>query len=403
MSPGRPDLTRAFLARRGGPIGTGGLGAVALRWDHWTDHAAPLVEIHRELGLPWSWAHYSHQRDVEGHSLPWEDIQQHALSDGGEPWAHSQTHTDATTTEGLTREIVTSCEELRDALPGCVIEGFAIPGVGGSKWNGFTDTLTIEHFTGTEAGQLVLGTYAVSTGHIRPLERHLDGTVRQGLLHQTIERRVAADVLPLIERARDTATGLSLMLHPRRVGQPGYLPLADYRQIAEFIAAERDAGRLLPLTLSGLTVADSAGSTRHDLLRNGDFGSGLDHWDTGGWTHQVGRVLGLPPRATTATTEDDGATLTQVVSAQDLAGLRGGTRELVVQAWARPETDVDASLRVQVNDDVIDRTHPVPGGRDPVTIRLPHVLDTRRDTHTITLTKLGSGRVSVRGLRLQSI
>lgn len=398
------DRHEAFLARRGGPIGTGGRGVVALRWDHHTDVAAPLVELHRRHGLPWTWAHYSQQREVPGQGLAWETIQQHALADGGEPWAHSRTHTDATTEDGLTEEIVLAREELQTSLPGCVIEGFVVAGVGGTGWLGFTPTTSLEYFTDTVAGRLVLDTYAVSTGHIQPVHRELTGTIRQGLPHSTIESRTAADVIPLIEQARDTATGIALMLHPHRIDQPGRLSLADYAEIVAFVAAERDAGRLLALTLSGLTVADSSHDRRHDLVVNGSFEDGVAGWEAQGWDVQTGRVPGLPPDAVSATTTDVGATLTQTVAGDDLAPYRGGTRELVVPVWARGRRGSPPHLRVQVND-VIDRVVPVPpGSRAPLVVRLPHVLDRRRDSHTLRLTKTDDdGRLFVHGVGLLAL
>lgn len=401
MTIGDPDRIAAFVARRGGSIGTGGLGAVALRWDHWTDFSPPLIEINRAHGVPWSWAHYSLQQVRDGHAMSWEQIQQIALEHGVELWGHSQTHSDTTTTEGFVREILTSRDELQAALPASVIEGFAIPGVGGTLWNGFTPTTTIEHFTGTEAGRLVLDGYAVSTGHIRPHERVLDGVLRQGLVHYTIERWTAAQTIEVIETARDTATGVSLMLHPHRVGTDGYLPLADYEQIVAFIAAERDADRLLPLTLGGLTIADVSHADRHDLLTNGDFEDGLAGWETQGWEPQRGRVWGLPPTATTATTRQAGATLSQTLDAETLTGVTGGVRELVVQAWSRGARN-GVTLRVQAGENA-ERTVVVPAGREPQIIRVPHLIDVRAQEHTVTLTMQGEGQVSVRGVRLQAV
>src|SRR5690606_7084565 len=72
-----PELYARFVAARVGTIGTGGAGAVAIRWDHNPDSAIDkgLVDLHREYDIPLTWAHYSQQVEINKgntHSTSWE-------------------------------------------------------------------------------------------------------------------------------------------------------------------------------------------------------------------------------------------------------------------------------------------------------------------------------------------
>lgn len=406
---------QSFVLRRGGRIGTGGLGAVAFRWDHWPDYAYDgLIDAHLEYGIPWSWAHYSQQRnpalarDQDGHDTTWTTIQRSALEHGAEMWCHGRTHSDQTTYEGRYDEAVTAKAELQASLPACAIEGFVIPGVGGTNWGGFNLTGSPENWLRTDVGRLIAEHYAVCTGHMGGMFRPLIGEPSNGLAHYTIERAGASTVISNIRHARNRRLGVCMMLHPRTVMQGG-IGLSGYRQVLEFVAAERDAGNLAVLTMGGLLMADTSTDWRDDLITYGRFEGW--RWDSGwtstDWSGLTGADLpGLTADDVVASTSTAGASLSQSVNLSTVGHFAGGMRELIVPVWATG-SGPRQGVRVRVNGSVIDRTFYVdhtlssPGRR---VIRVPHMLDGRRDSHEVEIIKAESGgRLYVHGVQLAAI
>ncbi len=156
-----------FAARRGGTIGTDNTAVGALRWDHDTSKMSALAGVHLETGVPNSWAHYSQQRDLnpEENGRSWGSIQNFATRYGFEPWSHGATHGDQTTQAGYVLETVGARAELETNMPACVVEGFTIPGVGGTRWGGF-DGKQLSDYTDLPVGRLVLDTYGCSMGRL---------------------------------------------------------------------------------------------------------------------------------------------------------------------------------------------------------------------------------------------
>lgn len=258
---GAASMTRAglFTAQRGISY-TNGRAAVALRFDHglvnFRDLILPLL---RKYGLPWSLALNSRTWDrAENAGVTPAEVVEWVTKYQGEVWNHGATHTNADTAESLRDEIVTGLAELRTQLPGVSIDGFAVPGVGSPGYGGFNSGASAEAFYGTEAGRLILENHAVTTGSLPGTARRvLNGTVQQGMNHHTMDSQTYAQIKTQIDAAKNEVKGLQLMLHPSLLGTAGYMTADTLDQVLGYIAAEREAGRLVPLSPYALTLADS--------------------------------------------------------------------------------------------------------------------------------------------------
>lgn len=284
-----------FVRRRGGSIGTGGVGAVALRFDHgavnFRDIVLPLL---REFGFPASLAINPGADRLampENAGVTWEDYQSWAAVDGVEPWNHGMTHGGNAVFEILRREIVESLELLQAGIPNAAIEGWHPPG-GAANYGGQNLTQDMDSMYGYLAGRMILASHAVSSGnggsHLRPNTGHL----MDGQRHFTIDGvRSLSTITNLIMEAQDTGAGVQLMLHPSQIGLPDMVSASFLRQLFQWIADERDAGRLLVLSPSALMLADQSHTHRYSLARFGDFRShGARSW-TDVWTNSTGWAL----------------------------------------------------------------------------------------------------------------
>lgn len=264
-----------FVRRRGGTIGTGGVAAVALRFDHgavnFRDIVLPML---REFGFPASLAINPGPDRIamdENAGVSWEDYQAWAAVDGVEPWNHGMTHGGNAVFEILRREIVESLELLQSNIPDSAIEGWNPPG-GAANYGGQNLTQDMDSMYGYLAGRMILASHAVSSGnggsHLRPNT----GQLMDGQRHFTIDGvRSLSTITNLIQEAQDTGAGVQLMLHPSQIGLPDMVTASFLRQLFQWIADERDAGRLLVLSPSALLLADQSHTHRYNLARFGDF------------------------------------------------------------------------------------------------------------------------------------
>lgn len=251
---------QAFTARRGGTKYTAGRGAVALRFDHglgnFRDVVLPLLRKH---SLPFALALNPRNWDrAENGGVTAADVRSWVANDRAEVWNHGATHGNATTAADLRDEIATGLAELQEQISNTVIDGFMVPGVGTPGYDNFNAGTKPEAFYDTMAGRLILENHAVSSGYYPGTARRvLDGTIRQGQNHYTMDARTLADVRAEIAAAERDATGLQLMLHPSLIGGDGYISATVLGQVLAYIAAERDAGRLVVLSPYDLLLADS--------------------------------------------------------------------------------------------------------------------------------------------------
>lgn len=275
----------AFVARRGGAIGTGGKVAIAFRCDHHLNKfESRLLPLHQKYGIPVTIAALSQMFKIEtgtngSNNLSFPRLQTLALENGLEIANHGGSHTDADTPQRLREEIVYSRSALSSALPKLPLELFIPPGVGGTQYLGFAGGKTQYSFQKYLAGRLIIQQHAMSTGYVPgywPMTGNpLDS---MGNVHVGIENADYAGRGPdFIAAARKQGRGVCFMYHPSLVDDTDLQAIEGF---FDWCARERDAGRLEILTTTGLMMASFSTSSRHDLLSAGaSFIAGWNGWN----------------------------------------------------------------------------------------------------------------------------
>lgn len=268
----RDAIVDAGLKRRGGVIGTNGLPAVALRFDHhlpnFKTKVLPLLKQYR---LPWGQMLNAGRIADGSEGMTFAEFAAECYTSGGEAWNHSLTHTDMPDAATADREIIRGFDELTAGLPGLYIDGFVGPGQ--TNMMGMEGSETPERFWGTYPGRLVLARHAFVQGNYPGIYQPLAGPNLIGAPHQTIDSLDAARVGSSIRGVMAARAGLIFMLHPNYLDTPGYMTTADLSSILSSIAAYRDAGQLLVLTPTAILMADISKSYRRNLLTTGAAGS----------------------------------------------------------------------------------------------------------------------------------
>lgn len=369
-------LVEAATRRRGGRRGTSGVGVINMRYDHnIAAFKAKVLPLHAArsmpatLALPADVLDPGYSRD-DHTTVTWPEVQTWFHNHGIEPAWHSKTHQPADSPAAWESEIAEGYNKLAANLPQCKIEVGLQIGTTGSMWGGMLPIDSPQKLHGTAAGRLLLSTVPISSGHMGGYFRPLTGQIQQGLAHETIERLSdypdAASIIALIQEAQDTASGLSLMLHPNMLDTTGYITTSTLAAVLDYLEAERDAGRVEVLTYSGMSVSDASTSYQHDLLVDGGFKSGLTKWTGTGWTTSTssGKTWALSPSDTTGLRQDLRFTRRY--------GLSGCPRELVVRVKADAATVVRLNVRDTSSYSTMNATKDFAiGAGEERTIRLP--------------------------------
>lgn len=400
-------LGQAFARRRGGTIGTDGRAVVCLRIDHGMNgvaaHIAPLAE---QYSIPLSVAVYEKMHDpayrgAENSAMPWAAIDTAMVNQGWEIWNHSATHLDASGTTALTREIVTARDSIAAALPRAKIEGFAIPGTGGTDYDGFsTDTLNESRWFEYEAGRLIMSAHAVSTGHGSITFPIAGQGPWVGLPFYAIDQDAAAAAAhSIVTDAALTGSGVCLMLHGYAVDRnPGEVTTATLATLFAFLAAERDAGRIEILTLGGALVADINSPHRDTLLRNGSFAAGLAKWsNTTGWTAASGVASG---------TSSAGLLRQSLTIAPNTRWALGSIRELYAEARSTTGAVITTAVNAFPAGPALaaSRDHALPADGEWHPVRLPAMIPaTGTDVITVDIGRASGGAVELRNIALRAI
>lgn len=252
----RHHLLREDFSGRMGKVDTGGKAAVALRFDHGLTKFSQIIRpLLQARGF---------KSTVAMNSRTWGEAQNSAVTPAvADTWTdvefanHSATHEDAHTAEGLYDEIVTGLAELQSQLPNHSIDGWIVPGVGGSEYDGFGQGGT-DAFASTVAGQLILGHHAWSSrANRRSFLQPLDGRLRTGYAHFTYEAQTVAATKARIDNAIAAKAGTTLMLHPDTLNTSGRMTTAQLTEVLDYIKGKVDAGELAVLTMGEMMVADS--------------------------------------------------------------------------------------------------------------------------------------------------
>lgn len=352
----RSDALAAQIRRgKGGVVGTGGKGAVALRFDHQTDEFMSTVwPLVKARNLPASFAVVTHAMENADHmyeptTTTWAELKAEAQY-GFEMWAHSRNHMDpdnAGTTLG--QEIVGSGADL--AAQGIRCMGWMQCGDPST----YGDPHTSPHGMEDEAGNLIRSNYGLYTGQFDEATRRVIPTYGcYGYNPITIDLLPLATLTAYIDQAIAWGQGLEFNLHSGYLGQSGYLSVADFTTFLDYIVTKRNAGEIVPLSSTGLAFADPTTAHRLDLVTDGGFESastgsfpyGWGQNSSGSWTiqtdggHGGSNYLRVPSTGTRAT-----YTMSQVANSSF------GGHLFMFDAWVRSVDGADYRVYLKDNND----------------------------------------------------
>lgn len=224
---------------------TGNKGVVCFRYDHGlTNFKATLLAMHQAAGIPFYIAMNSRLWAIEENSGATQtDVKAWIASGLCEIGNHTSDHIDRNTAEGIYDTIVNGRKELESQL-GITVHGFTVPGLTEfNKFEGFNSG-SLDSYSETLAGGLILANHGICSGAIGNTHRKLDGIVRQGGRHYTWEKSAWADLKTQIDTAVTNKTALTIMAHPRNLGTSGYFTASLAQQAITYVKSLIDAGQL---------------------------------------------------------------------------------------------------------------------------------------------------------------
>lgn len=226
-------------------VSTGNKGVVCFRYDHGlTNFKASLLAMHQAAGIPFYIAMNSRLWDIaENSGATQADVKAWVASGLCEIGNHTSDHIDRNTAEGIYDTIVNGRKELEAQLS-ITVHGFTVPGLTEfNKFEGFNSG-SLDSYSETLAGGLILANHGICSGAIGNTHRKLDGVVRQGGRHYTWEKAAWADLKAQIDSAVANKTALTIMAHPRNLGTAGNFDAALAQQAITYVKGLIDAGRL---------------------------------------------------------------------------------------------------------------------------------------------------------------
>lgn len=401
--------TRVEVAasRRGGTIGTGGLPVFMWRFDHWLVAFRDIIlPILREYSLPATLnVNYDNMANPQNGagSISWLDVQAWNQYDGIEIANHGATHTNAATMDSIYHEVVTGRRNLEAAMPRVAVETWHEHGSAYLTATDLDGDIGLDlgreprNFTDSYAGRLVMAEHAVVEGKNGSFYPPLTGRPQVGQSHYSMDRQTSAEAISTIQFAQSVGRGLTGYTHPGlmdhvNVGGSLYpatynvdgsvdfqgtdatsthyateaefraamsanivhMPVKDFRAICEWLATERDAGRLMVMTAAGGAFADRSHDRRENLLmpRLADWSSTTGWTQTGTGDNQVWTSGPTTTRATQG-----------MLLYTRFGWAMGATHELLVYAKASTETTL--LLRMEKMGDsatwASQKEHTIPG------------------------------------------
>lgn len=273
--------------RLGYKFGTGGKAAIALQFDDYNgmfrDKVLPILQefdipATMALAVNWVEGRVSH---ALAENVPWPTVQSWVLNDGCEPQGHSWSHGVASSAASLKKEIIESADYMESKMPSVVIDGWSMPGTGVATdpYGGYNGQ-SIKDFTETTAGKMLLSRYAFvgarKGGYLQPG----GGQDIIGQSHGMSEVYTVEQFKAGVEEAIQGKYALATMHHPGWLDTSGYKTTAQLRECIQWLAAQRDAGRLVIVTRRALNLFDPTVNARNNLLPGG-FNGSLHGWS--GW------------------------------------------------------------------------------------------------------------------------
>ena len=371
---------------RRGALGVQGKAVVSLRFDHWLnamrDRVLPLM---RKYMMPGSICLNADNMAFEQNNrVTWQEVTDMALYDGIEVWNHAGDHRPHVDDAGIIDAIVGGQQRLQNYVgPKLVVDGFMVNG--SSNYDGFNLGRGVGAFL-TLAGAAIQNSHAFSDGKNSGFMQPLDGRIKLGASHMTVEGRPVERTMDLIRETQRHGRGITLYMHPGETDSPKGIALEDFETILAYLASERAANRLEVLTVSGMAVADATHSRREDLLSNTEFNNDFE-----GWGGRSGYTLRVVDGKRLLSASSMARPMTQGIFLSTRFGwAMGGVCEMAVPA--RASGGVEATLRLQVHDTGDDtrfkkeRLFILPADGSPVDCRMHVTLPADLSTLSIRAT-----------------
>ena len=333
----RAAVVEAGLKRRGGVVGTGGKPAIALRFDHhlqqFGDKVLPLLKQYR---LPWGQMINAGNIGTGNDTWSWSQLATECHNSGGEVWNHALTHSDVNSVTQADQAVTDGLLQLRENLPSLWIDSWAPPGQ--PNYMGFTNQSEPERFYETYPGKLVLAQHAFVRGSYPAPHHPLNGQNLIGQSHVTIDAQTSAWCQAAVRAARDTGSGLTMMLHSNYLDQSGYMSTSELDAVLAYIAQLRDAGEIVVLSNAGILMADANTPVRQtNMLSDLGGGSITSSWVQTVTSRSFRAHLGVPHEAEVwvkgsgqATLKVEVASTTNPVTAQHQVTLGGSAQRMSV-------------------------------------------------------------------------
>ena len=255
-------IRRTMFTQAMGQVGTGGKAAFALRTDHGYKNMAELIlPLCRTRGIiPSTLYNPSNWARPENNGYTVADLRAWVEAGEVEVWNHGASHADVSDVDSLTAEIVNSIAAIETDLPSLAgkVWGFAPPGVAlETGYGGYGNGASPEKWD-TDAGRLILKHHAVNNAYIPGSGyRILDGQIRDGVSHFTMDNETVANLKGYIDVAIATGQGVQFMVHPYVVDTTGKITTAQIAEVLDYVVQKRDAGDLVTLSPYQMMVADS--------------------------------------------------------------------------------------------------------------------------------------------------
>ena len=348
----RAAVVEAGLKRRGGVVGTGGKPAIALRFDHhlqqFGDKVLPLLKQYR---LPWGQMINAGNIGKGNDTWSWSKLATECHNSGGEVWNHALTHGDVNSEFQADQAVTLGLSQLRENLPSLWIDSWAPPGQ--SNYMGFVNQDSPEKFYETYPGKMVLAQHAFVRGSYPGPHHPLNGQNLIGQSHVTIDAQTSAWCQAAARSARDTGSGLTMMLHSNYLDQSGYMTTSELDAVLAYVAQLRDAGEIVVLSNAGILMADANTPVRQtNMLSNAGAGANTGTWSQSVTSRSYRAHLGVPHEAETwvkgtgqVTLKVEVASPTNPVTAQHQVTLGSTSQRLsVLVAPPNDTTGITVSL-----------------------------------------------------------
>lgn len=371
---GNAALQTDFISKTGGIVNTGGKAGFAIRLDHgWTNiknkvraefiarGIVPGVATNsRNWGLP------------ENSGVSLAEVNTWVANGEFEIINHSATHHGGLNEVQLVDEIVTGKLELESQIPAAApIFGFAPPGVT-EGWDGFNGG-RIDGWT-SPAARIILESHAYCLGYVGGARRVMDGTIRQGLSHTTLDTYDLQVARNQIDSAIAEKRGIQFMLHTSQLDMPGAITTADFLSFLDYAVAKRDAGDLVFMSPGEMVRGDASLRTpavhTHAQADVTGLSSALAGKAATSHTHTTAQVTGLDTALAGKAASVHTHTQAQVSGLTDaLAGLRTIAPMVIAQGTNLNDVTTPGEWSQQFTAWATQELN-YPGGASPVAGRL---------------------------------